>query len=188
MQHVCKTNFSTAWSWSWSKLWRLLPKSGMCNILLLHELGNYHQLKLPGRDGSWMGDYASCGSCHLVHAARFMLHVAPRLLQRYNRRVSRTNLAGLLVYYIQARRSLSSQRTNFKYHQQGYTMYVYLHQTIQSIWTSTMSLHILCLKYTFRIQWVSSQSNTVQNIHYSILHEFDIIEISHNPTPNNLRK
>ena len=28
-------------------------------------------LKLPGRDGSWMGDYATCGSCHLAHAARF---------------------------------------------------------------------------------------------------------------------
>ena len=69
-------------------------------------------LKLPGRDGSWMGDYATCGSCHLAHAARFAL--APRLLQRYNRRVSCTNYASLLVYYIQARRSLASRRTNFK--------------------------------------------------------------------------
>ena len=46
-------------------------------------------LKLPGRDGSWMGDYATCGSCHLAHAARFAL--APRLLQCYDRGVSRTN-------------------------------------------------------------------------------------------------
>ena len=46
-------------------------------------------LKSPGREGSWMGDYATCGSCHLAHAARFAL--APRLVQRYNRRVSYTN-------------------------------------------------------------------------------------------------
>ena len=70
------------------------------------------KLKLPGRDGSWMGDYATCGSCHLVHTARFTL--APRLLQRYNQRVSRTNSTSLLVYYIQARHSLSSRRSNFK--------------------------------------------------------------------------
>ena len=69
-------------------------------------------LKLPGWDGSWMGDYATCGSCHLVHTARFTL--APHLLQRYDRWVSHTNSAGLLVYYIQARRSLSSRCTNFK--------------------------------------------------------------------------
>ena len=47
-------------------------------------------LKLPGRDGSWIGDYTTCGSCHLAHAARFAL--APCLLQHYNnRRVNRTN-------------------------------------------------------------------------------------------------
>ena len=34
-------------------------------------------LKLPGRGGSWMGDYATCGSCHLAHAARFLF--APAL-------------------------------------------------------------------------------------------------------------
>ena len=38
-------------------------------------------LKFPGRDGSWMEDYTTCGSCHLVHATR-SAH-APRLLQRY---------------------------------------------------------------------------------------------------------
>ena len=32
---------------------------------------------LPGWDGSWTGDYATCGSCHL--AARITL--APHLLQ-----------------------------------------------------------------------------------------------------------
>ena len=68
-------------------------------------------LKLTGRDRSWTGDYAACGRCHLAHAARFAL--APRLLQRYDRWVSRTNYAGLLVYYIQELRSLSSRRTNF---------------------------------------------------------------------------
>ena len=39
-------------------------------------------LKLPSRDESWMGDYATCGSCHLEHIAQFAL--APRLLQRYD--------------------------------------------------------------------------------------------------------
>ena len=58
------------------------------------------------------GDYATCGSCHFAHAAR-SVH-APRLLQRYDQWVSRTNKASLLVYYIQARRSLSSRRNNFK--------------------------------------------------------------------------
>ena len=38
-------------------------------------------MKLPGRDESRMGDYATCGSCHLAHAARFAL--APCLFQRY---------------------------------------------------------------------------------------------------------
>ena len=46
-------------------------------------------LKLPGRDGSWMGDYATCSHCHLVHAARFA-H-APHLLQCYDRLESITN-------------------------------------------------------------------------------------------------
>ena len=46
-------------------------------------------LKLPGRDGSWMEDYATCGSCHLAHAAVFAL--APRLFQCYDRQASRTN-------------------------------------------------------------------------------------------------
>ena len=27
-------------------------------------------LKFPGRDRSWTGDYATCGSCHLAHAAQ----------------------------------------------------------------------------------------------------------------------
>ena len=40
-------------------------------------------LKLPSLDGSWKGDYATCGSCHLAHAARFVL--VPHLLQRYDR-------------------------------------------------------------------------------------------------------
>ena len=55
-------------------------------------------LKLPGRDGSWMGDYTTCGSCHLVHAARFAL--APRLFQHCDRCVSIQTRLGLLVYYI----------------------------------------------------------------------------------------
>ena len=37
------------------------------SVRINHE--NYGLLKLPGRDGSWMGDYATCGSCHLAHAA-----------------------------------------------------------------------------------------------------------------------
>ena len=48
-------------------------------------------LKLPGRGGSWMGDYATIGE--------------------YPVRTTCTLV--LLVYYIQARRSLSSRRTNF---------------------------------------------------------------------------
>ena len=46
-------------------------------------------IKFPGRDGSYTGDYATRGSCHLAHAAR-ATH-ASRLLQRYDRWVSRTN-------------------------------------------------------------------------------------------------
>ena len=49
----------------------------------------YISLKLPGRDGCWMVDYATCGRCHLAHDARFAL--SPRLLQRYDRWVSRMN-------------------------------------------------------------------------------------------------
>ena len=40
------------------------------------------QQKLPSREGSWMGEYSTCGSCHLVHAAQSAL--APRLLQHYD--------------------------------------------------------------------------------------------------------
>ena len=46
------------------------------------EFGPMGILKLPGRDRSWMGDYATCGSCNIAHAARLAL--APRLLQRYD--------------------------------------------------------------------------------------------------------
>ena len=31
----------------------------------------HKELKLPGQDGSWMGDYATFGSYHLAHAMRF---------------------------------------------------------------------------------------------------------------------
>ena len=59
------------------------------DFICTSKLISHSYLKLPGRDGSWIGDYATCGSCHLAHAARFAL--APRLLQRYDRWVSRTN-------------------------------------------------------------------------------------------------
>ena len=53
------------------------------------EIEILFNLKLPSRDRSWMGDYTTCGSCHLAHTARFAL--APHLLQRYDQWVSRTN-------------------------------------------------------------------------------------------------
>ena len=87
--------------------------------------------KLPGRDGSWMGDYATCGSCHPAHAAWFAL--APRLLQRYDRWVSRTNYASLLVYNIQALRSLSSRCSNFKH----------LRDSVQTLKASLKNLPLL---------------------------------------------
>ena len=34
-----------------------------------YRIGVRRALKFPGRDGSWMGGYATCGSCHLAHAA-----------------------------------------------------------------------------------------------------------------------
>ena len=56
-----------------------------------------------------MGDYTTCGSCHLAHAVQFAL--APRLLQHYDQWVSQTNWLSSLLHSGVAY-SLSSWRSN----------------------------------------------------------------------------